>query len=374
MEHILLTGATGFLGREILWRNARKPDTEVICIVRAKDEADARRRVDELLDAARPALTPGQRSRVTPLSGDLTLPRLGLTEEQYDRLAERVTRIVHGAASVQFDLPLAEAREINVEGTRKMLDFGRAALRKNALKRFDYVGTSYIAGKRPGVIGEEELGDRHGFHNTYEQTKFEAEGVVRQHRGELPIAMFRPSIIVGDSRTGYTASFKVLYWPLKVYSRGLVFVVPGDPNGRVDIVPVDYVCDALEVISARADSRGKAFHLTAGPEASSTIREMLDLASGEFRVRKPLLIRPEIYYGGVRPILVRVLRGKWRRVLETGKVYAPYLSHQAIFDTAQTRAALEGSGVRVVPVREYFRNLIHYCLETDWGKKSGAGG
>src|SRR5262249_47810557 len=143
------------------------------------------------------------------------------------------------------------------------------------LKRFDYISTCHVCGKRRGSIPEESLDESYGFFNHYEQSKLEAERLVRS--SGLPFATFRLSSVVGDSRTGYSATFKVMYWPLKMLSRGMAWAVPADRRGIVDIVPVDYVCEALEILSAEPAARGATFHLAAGPSYSSTIGQLLEM-------------------------------------------------------------------------------------------------
>ncbi len=363
MACVLLTGATGFLGREILWRLLARGREPVECLVRAEDDAAAAARLEEVLAGAPPgALSAEARSRARALRGDLEIEGLGLEPTVAAELERRLTRVVHGAASVRFDLPLAEARRVNVDGTRRVLDL---AARSVVLERFDYVGTAYVAGRRAGRIGEDDLDGKAGFHNSYEQTKYEAERLVRERRADLPIAIFRPSIVVGDSETGRAASFKVLYWPLQMISRGLILIAPARRTGVVDLVPVDYVCDALEAISADPASRGGSFHLTAGEEASATVGEILELAVGFFGVRRPLLVDPATFYAGIRPLVYAFAWGRRRQVLRRGRVYVPYLSHRARFDVSRSRAACD---LRPPQVATYFRRLMEYAVETDWGR------
>ncbi|MBI4614966.1 MAG: SDR family oxidoreductase [Planctomycetes bacterium] len=371
---VLLTGATGFLGREILWRLLRGSQDQVVCLVRAGSDEEAAARLAAVLDGARPApLSAGERARARALPGDITREQLGLTPARWEELARELGRIVHGAASVRFDMPLDEARAVNVTGTERILSLGLAAAGRGCLERFDYVGTAYVAGTRAGPVGEEELDAGQGFHNTYEQTKFEAEKLVRERRGGLPVRLFRPSIVVGDSRTGFTSSFKVLYWPLKMLSRGLLFAVPARAWGVVDLVPVDYVCDAIEALSADPATLGKCFHLAAGPERASTIGDLLDLASRYFDARKPILIPPETFYSWVRPLVYLVAWGRRRQTLRSGRVYAPYLALESSFDTGQARTGLAGKGIEVPPVRDYFERIMDYAVRSDWGKAPADG-
>lgn len=366
MSNLLVTGATGFLGREIVLHVlSREPDTRLTLLVRGKDDADAQRRgetlVRELVSAER---ADEAMQRVTVVRGDIEKDRLGMDQKAWDALAEKTSAVIHGAASVSFTLPIDEARNVNVEGTRRVLDLAKAA---NA--RVDYVGTAYVAGDRHGIAYERELDVGQPFRNTYEHTKMEAEKLARARSSEQPIAIYRPSIIVGDSRTGRTASFKVLYWPLKVYAQGFARFVPGRRSTPVDVVPSDYVVDAIMAIRKREDSLGKAHHLAAGLERDSTIGELTDLASDFFHVHKPLFVNPDLVLGWFRPLVDRFAWGKFKHRMQTARVYTPYLNLDLRYDTAVARKALEGTGIEVPPVREYFSTLFDYCLATDWGKR-----
>jgi thioester reductase-like protein len=367
-ETVLLTGATGFVGRELLWRLARRPSDRVVCLLRAKDDADADARLARVLDHAQPeALTADQKARVTALRGDLTQDDLGLSPRQRNELAGTVTRVIHGAATVDWATPLETARQINVEGTRRVVELAKLAQSRGGLLRFDYISTCHVCGRRRGSVPEESLDDGYGFFNHYERSKFEAERLVRA--SGLPFATFRLSSVVGDSRTGFSSTFKVMYWPLKMLSRGMAWVVPADRRGIVDIVPVDYVCDALEAISAEPSQRGKTFHLAAGPDYSSTVGQLLDLGVKSFRVRPPLLVSPSLFFYTMRPLLYMVTWGKRREMLRKGRVYVPYFSFRAAFDTSVARGVLESRGLRPPLVQEYFQKLIDYAIASDWGKR-----
>jgi long-chain acyl-CoA synthetase len=367
-ETLLLTGATGFVGRELLWRVARTRGDRVICLVRGKDDAESAAKLAHILDIARPEpLTAEDRSRVSVVRGDITQDRLGLSAAQYDELASAATRVIHDAATVDWAAPLETTRHINVEGTRRVLELAQAGHRRGTLRRFDYVSTCHVCGKRTGSILEASLDDSAGFFNSYEQSKFEAEALVR--RSGVPFSTFRLSSVVGDSRTGYSSTFRVMYWPLKMLSRGMAWVVPADRAGVLDIVPIDFVCDALEALSADPSMRGKTFHLAAGPDRSSTIGELLDLAVSRFRVRSPMLISPATFDAYLRPLLYLVTWGRRRDMLKKGRVYRPYMAFRASFDTAEERSVLDPLGIRPPLVREYFQRLIDYALQSNWGKR-----
>ena len=205
------------------------------------------------------------------------------------------------------------------------------------------------------------------FHNTYEQSKCEAEELVRSYRDRLPISIFRPSVIAGHSKTGVTTTFsKVLYWPVRAFASGLVLCIPGDRDAAFDLVPVDFVSEALVRILEREDPTGRCYHLAAG--RTLTLERGVQIAADLFRVRRiPPFVRPRLFYAVVRPIFYLVLWGALRETLLTSRVIVPYLASSLRFDTSNTRAALEGSGLELPDPESYFRTLLQYLLDTDFG-------
>lgn len=364
---VLLTGATGMIGRELAVRMARRPGTRIVCPIRAASDLEAEQRLTATLaDMPHQPLSPEQRARLSAFCGDITAPGLGVPQSRWDALAADVTRIVHGAASVSWSLPLEEARRINVGGTMELLRLAEAASRRGTLRAFDYLSTVMVAGRRQGIIGEEELDERSGFWSTYEHSKAEAERLVRSRKGSLPVSVFRLSMVVGDSRTGHTSSFNVMYWPLKMLSRGVFWIVPGDRTGIVDVVPVDFVADAIETLSADPAQRGKSFHIAAGKDDCSTVGELLDTAAEIMQIRRPILVNPRVFMPIVRPLLYTVTWGKRRESLNKGRVYLPYLAYRARFDVTQARAGLAPHGLAPPPLRSYMSRLIEFAKAVDW--------
>jgi len=364
---VLLTGATGFLGRHILWDLLRRDSqTEAHCLMRPSRRASPERRLEQLLGPAGGRLAPDQRARCHAAVGDVTDEGLFAEPAVGARLTDEVDRIIHCAATVSFDAPLPEARGINVEGTRNVLRFAEAVQARGHLRRVDHFSTAYVAGRAQGVVRDDQLVPT-TFNNSYEQTKWESEQLVRDFQQGLPISIFRPSIIVGDSRTGRTTNFRVLYWPLKVLSTGLAWVVPLDAKGIVDLVPIDYVVEAFSRLTADDASLGKCFHLAAGPNGQSTCGELLDAATEFFGVRRPWLISPRVSYRVVRPFLYAVMWGRRRPLLRVGEQFFPYFAYRASFDTSAVESELAGRGVEQPAVHEYFQNILQYCVDTNWG-------
>ena len=253
---LLLTGATGFVGMELLARLVKAPAASaepVWALIRADDDAHATRRLHETLLSVFGAVEP-YAGRVTAIAGDLERPGLGIDP----MLAETVSEIIHGAASVSFELALDRSRAINLEGTRRVLMFARRCPR---LRRLTYISTAYVAGRHRGVFGEDDLDVGQRFRNPYERSKFEAEGLVRASAAAgLPVTIVRPSIVVGDRHSGWTASFNVLYWPLRSLAKGAYPILPARRGAPVDVVSVDYVADAICALHRMPAAEGGTFH------------------------------------------------------------------------------------------------------------------
>lgn len=364
---VLLTGATGFVGMELLARYLERTDRRVYALVRGADDDEVAARVRRTLLSLFGADHP-YAERVVAVRGDITRPGLGLRGER-DGLAERVNEIVHSAASVSFELGLEASRAINVEGTRRVLDFAERCHARGGLRRLSYISTAYVAGEHSGCFSEDELDVGQRFRNAYEQSKFEAETLVARSRPRLPITVMRPSIIVGERDSGWTASFNVLYWPLRAFARGAYPALPARAEAPVDVVPVDYVADAIFALSQAPEAEGGTFHLTAGAQTTS-VGELVELASARFQRPSPRLIAPWLYRRVVHPLLVRASSDRrYRRVLARSKVYFPYFSMAVVYDDRRSRAALRGAGIKPPSLPGYFDRLVEFALAAEWGRR-----
>lgn len=365
---LLLTGATGFVGMEILARFLERTDRRIITLVRADDETEAAERLRSTLGTL---FDQHERyaERVVAVPGDIETDGLGLDQESREQLAARVGDIIHCAASVSFSLPLKESRAINVAGTRRLLEFGERCQERGGLRRFSYVSTAYVAGTHAGEFREDQLEVGQDFRNAYERSKFEAEQLVRSYRDRLPIQVFRPSIIVGERSTGWTASFNVLYAPLKAFARGAYAALPVRRAAPVDVVPVDYVADAVFQLSTGPveQANRETYHLVAGRHAT-TVGSLIDRSARYFRRRPPRSIPPALYKRIVHPLLLRRSSGQRHQALKKSEVYFPYFSGRVRYDDRHARRRLQPADIEVTPVERYFDRLADFAAKSRWGR------
>ena len=341
---LLLTGATGALGAELLRRLVQeRPGSRIYVLLRADSEEELRIR----------ALSLRSSPAVIPLRGDVALNDLGLGD-RYHGLAGRMGEIYHAAASTRFDQPPGHASRNNLLGTRNVLEFARAARQAGNFGRLHYVSTVYVSGRRTGCMKEDELDCGQQFFNSYEWSKFEAERAVRAAGHQLPVTIYRPSVVVGDSRTGCSRRFLGIYQVLRWIDRGLVDTLPCRRDFQLDVIPVDYVADAIVRLAGLPESVGRTFHVTAGSRNTLAVEELLEIFLRQRPVSasrlKPLQFAPPLCEPRTEPPGSRM------------RHYIPYLTCAKSFDDQNARSMLHG--LPVPPCRDYFSAVARYALET----------
>ena len=345
-----MTGFPGFLGSALLPRLlARHDEATALCLVQARHLVAARRRVREL-EAAHPSTT----GRISIVTGDITAPDLGLDGAEHPRL-EEVTEVWHLAAV--YDLAVAEtvAHAVNVGGTERVLELCRSLPH---LERLHHVSTCYVSGRYDGEFGEDDLDEGQPFRNHYETTKFEAEMAVRKAMADgLPVTVYRPGIVVGDSRTGETQKYDGPYFLAAFLRRQLpVAVVPAvgpADEVRVCIVPRDFVVDAMDQISAQPTSVGQTFALT--DPNPPTVRELVNTFADRLGRRVVWLPLP---LGPTRAVVDRV--PGMERLLGLPAEALDYFASPTTYSTTHTTAALAGTGLECPPFTSYAGRLIAF--------------
>lgn len=361
MPTTLLTGATGHVGHALLPELLAEPGARVLALVRARDAAH----LDERLRRLREPL--GELgARVEAVAGDVSAPGLGLAAADRAEILARADRVLHCAASVRFDLDEAEASAQNLAATEAVLALATELAEAGRLQRYDHVSTAFVAGDRRGRVYEHECDVGQGFRNSYERSKCRAEVAVRAAMSQgLPACIHRPSIVVGDSRTGATQSFNVLYWPLKIYARGWWRTLPGNPDTLVDLVPVDWVARAMARLVRDPGSVGECVHLAVGDRAPSISLLMARVRS--VTGGPPLRVVDQGRYRRlVRPLLwpfFQTARG--RAIRRGGDAYLPYCLGNPLFDTTMQEELLPD--LPPPDPMEVLETVIRYALARDFG-------
>jgi thioester reductase-like protein len=349
MSKIFFTGFPGFLGSELLPRVLKRdPEFEAICLVQSRFAPLARQRLDEL-----DIKSPGLEDRVTLVEGDITEHNVGV--EGVEKLFPEITEIYHLAAVYDLSVPRKLAMAVNVEGTRRMLRF---AERCNNLSRFQYVSTCYVSGRHAGLFTENDLDKGQVFNNFYEETKFLAEVEVQTWRDQgLPTTIYRPAIVVGDSRTGATQKldgpYFIIRWLLR-QPQVAVLPVVGDPSAvRVNLVPRDFVVDALAYLSGLDVAKGKVYQL-ADPEALTVERLLkeIEMASGRTVLRLPLPV-------SLTKMALDYVPGVYWLV-QIPSAAIDYFVHPTHYSSDNTQADLAGTGIAVPPVDSYLQRLVEF--------------
>jgi thioester reductase-like protein len=340
----LLTGFPGFIGRRLA--------TGLL------DGGGASRLValvePRMMPVAREAAARIEGEGIELLAGDITRPRLGLADHDYGRLTAEVSVVHHLAAIYDLGVPLEVAQRVNVDGTGNVLALCREC---EQLERLNYVSTAYVAGERTGTVYEHELLFGQRFKNHYESTKFQAEVWVREELERIPTTIFRPAIVVGDSRTGETQKFDGPYYVLRFIGasarRGIPIANIGRGSAPFNVVPVDFIVDAMVAVGSEPAAIGETLHLCdPDPLSAAELFGLLcrTYAGVEPRLRvPPRLVSAALgvpplrrFFGGAPPESIR------------------YLNHPVRYDTRRADELLGRHGLRCPPFGAYAPAMVEF--------------
>jgi thioester reductase-like protein len=343
---ILFTGFPGFIGMRLLPRILElQPDSRLECLVQEKFLGPAQAAV-ETLEASHPHA----RGRIGLVTGDITAQGLGIEAKRARELRRFVRQAWHLAAV--YDLAVARdvGRRINVEGTRNVLDFVGALPH---FERLQYVSTAYVSGTARGTFRETDLDVGQGFKNHYEETKFQAE--VEVARSKVPHTTYRPGVVVGDSRTGETAKFDGPYFVLRVMEKMPspgVFIRIGLGFGTVNIVPVDFVVEAMSSLSAAPGSLGKTYHLCdPQPHSPGELAEMFAEAIGKTFAYVPVPMAVAKAFFAPKPV---------QRFFGMPLQALDYFDDPVRHDTTQATQDLGALGIECPRLADYIKHLVAF--------------
>lgn len=373
-ETVFLSGFMDPLGRSVAESLVRSnPEGMYYLLVQEKHMALARQycaRIAERLAAD--GIEAANRMRC--LTGIITQDRFGLDAGVYRILTDTVTQAWHFAGGYDLSLPKDVAYKVNVIGTRRMLDL--ASSMRN-LKRFLHLSTTFVSGLREGLVLEHELDESQGFNNFYESTKFKAEVEVRRAMKSLPATVFRPGMVIGDSRTGVTGKFDGIYHFLLLFRRlrerlsdtaltalSLLHANIGREGAWVHLAPADFVVEAMTYLAARPEALGETFHLVPPePTSAREVYETLCDLAGVHEPHNPLGSQ----------VTRRLLRApRMDRLTGIPPALLDYFNHRALYDSTNTRHHLRGSGIHCPPLGDYLEKIVAYAMSADLGDRQAA--
>lgn len=368
---IFMTGITGGLGAGLLPRLLKlAPQERIVALIRGASDAEVARKLRDALDFS--GITQQARQRVSAVRGDIGAPMLGLAPDVYAQLAAQVTDIYHLAADLRFDLPLAQSRQSNVDSTAHMVAFASAAANAGGIRRFNYASTAYVTGDRRGLLRESELDMQQGYFNAYEQSKMEAEQLVEASKPHLPVTIYRPSMIIGDSETGAIRNFFGFYEFVKLARKGRVPVICAEPDMRPDLVPLDYVADGMTFLSRYAPAAGQTYHLVAGLERSLPIRTAVELVYGGLDGGAgraiPEMVTPAQFDALVTGRRLTAFKNSPLNFLL--RTYLPYLVFDRQFDMGATARLLSEHGIEMAPVAGVLPRVCEYAYQQEFGERA----
>ncbi len=346
MSGYFVTGYPGFIGKRLVEHIAREdPDARIFLLVQPKFLEDAKTYAQRLRGGA----------KIEILTGDIVDMHLGLSGEEYNRLCEEVTDIFHLAAIYYLGIPRETTWRVNVEGTRNVLELARDC---KDLRRLNHFSTCYVSGDRVGVIAEDELDLGQNFRNAYEETKFQAEKLVRKAAQTLPVTIYRPSSVVGDSRTGEIDRFEGPYYLgilLVTSPLAVPLPLPGNGVAPLNVVPVDYVVEAVWALSRDARAVGRTLHLVdPNPMSARRVYELIAEKANKRLPRFNLSAKAADVMLRL-PLLERVARPQ--------RAAISYVNHLAIYNCHNTLELLDGTGISCPPLSTYLDKLVAYVRD-----------
>jgi thioester reductase-like protein len=356
---IFLTGGTGYIGAHVAANLLDQHDATLNLLVRGRDPRDAELRLWNALQLHMPfsRFFDYLQAKIRIFRGDITLPHFGLEAGDYDRIVHTTDSVIHCAASLNRKSEKS-CLNVNLRGTLEVLQLARQTQYYHGLRRFSNVSTVAVAGKRNNeLVAEDESieWDRSDY-DPYARTKKFCEHMVREMLPDIPLTIFRPSIVLGDSRYAQTTQFDMVR--SFVFLAGLP-VLPFRPHDQIDIVNVDFVADAISTLHMKTNPEHDNYHLSSGNDAQ-TFRELTTaLANAQNRrgpIFLPILESPFRY--SVNTLANR--KGPVGHGAALMKVFLPYLTWNTVFDN--TRVTTE-MGRKPVPFSQYSFPLLQFSRE-----------
>jgi thioester reductase-like protein len=362
---IFLTGSTGYIGAHIAANLLEGHPDPLNLLVRARDSQEARVRVWRSLQLHMdfPQFEEFLNSRINLFLGDLTESRFGLNEDDYRRLVRTTDSVIHCAASLNRKSEKS-CLNVNLRGTLEVIQLAMRARDEHGLRRFSHVSTVAVAGQRADEVVQEDtsIDWNRSDYDPYARTKKFCEHMVRQLLPDVQRTIFRPSIVLGDSRRPETNQFDMV--------RAFVFLaglpaLPFPPTDRIDIVPVDFVADSVVALHQKTNPAYEIYHLSSGV-GSETFVQVTDALAKAQGKRGPMFV-PSLE--GPSSTMINALAGRAGKIgglAKLLKVFLPYLVWNTVFDNSRVVAEM---GRSPVPFSQYSYPLLRFSREVDFAYK-----
>ena len=359
---IFLTGSTGYIGAHVAANLLDGHGAALNLLVRARDQQDAQMRLWRAfqLHLDFPRFYEHLQTKVRIFVGDLTAPGFGLSRDEYDRLVHTTDSVIHCAASLNRKSEKS-CLNVNLRGTLEVLTLARYAEHYHGLRRFSEVSTVAVAGKRHNEVVTEDNSiewDRSDY-DPYARTKKFCEHMTRVLLPDTPKTVFRPSIVLGDSRHAETTQFDMV--KSFVFLAGLS-VLPFRANDQIDIVNVDFVADAIATLHQKDQPKYDTYHLSSGT-SSQTFRELTTALAAAQQKRGPVFLpfAEKPFSGSVKFLANR--KGPVGHGAALMKVFLPYLVWNTVFDNTRVTSEL---GRKPVPFSQYSFPLLKFSRENNF--------
>jgi thioester reductase-like protein len=359
---IFLTGSTGYIGAHVASNLLAQGAEPLNVLVRARDREEARLRLWHALQLHMdfPRFDDHFHSRLQVFRGDLTSKRFGLAEDEYRQLVRSTNSAIHCAASLNRKSEKT-CLNVNLRGTLEVIQLALRARADHGFERFSHVSTVAVAGHRANEVVEEDraIDWNRSDYDPYARTKKFCEHMVCELLPEVPKTIFRPSIVLGDSRRPETNQFEMVR--AFVFLAGLP-VLPFRPTARVDIVPVDYVAGAIARLHRTENPAHEIYHLSSGVD-SETFAQLTDRLAKAQGKRGPIYA-PSLE--GPSSKAINALSGRAGKIGGLAallKVFLPYLVWNTVFDNNRVVAEM---GAKPAPFSHYCYPLLRFSRENNF--------
>jgi len=367
-KHIFVTGGSGNIGSRTIKELLKDKSIRLYLLIYAKSKTEAIKEVEKSLNFW--DISNKDQKRIRIFLGDITKENLGLNKSDYTLLSKKITHIIHFAANLKFIMPIEEAQLSILQGTKNVTCLAKSCQKNKNFIRFNHLSTMEVAGNMPGKIPENFIKTKRKFLNTYEIAKAEAEEFLEDEiKKGLPITIYRPSMVVGDSKTGKTLKFQTFYHLINdiVISPKYPFT-PAKTKFRFDTIPVDFLAKTISYIYDKKESKNRIYNLVSGTKKNMGFIEFINFAKNTYekltkiKQKQIRFINPRI-----PQILMHIslpfLFGKAKRKMKAQIIFTKFLFLEQDFENKELKKILRKRNIKIPSINNYLKILLIYYIK-----------